>query len=191
MNSNFWKIFAKLTEGEIKEGRFDASETVVVTEKDWKISFDHFTLWSGKYGTRLTRVTIPFISNDNFRFEIFEKNIFYTIAKVFGFQDIQIGDKEFDFRFNIKSNNEIKIKAILENADLRTLITKLNKFNIQTSDQKGIWEEKLPENELELSVYFNDEIFDTETLLITKNLIIDIINTMSKNNSAQPKKANS
>lgn len=184
-----WPSFAKLVNGEIKEGKFDASDMVESIHNGWKICFDYFTLWSSKYCTRLTRVTVPFISNDNFRFEIYEKSIFSSVAKIFGLQDIEIGDEKFDKRFIIKSNDELKIKSLLWNSNLRNAIEQLQNFNLQTSDQKGVWEEKLPENELELSVYFEGEIHDCEILLKTRDMLMEIMNFLSKTKSVKQKKA--
>lgn len=189
MKEIFWPSFAKLVNGEIKEGKFDASDRVESVYNGWKISFDHFTLWSSKYSTRLTRVTVPFISTDNFRFEIYEKSIFSSIAKVFGLQDIKIGYEEFDKKFIVKSNDELKIKSLLWNSNVRSLIEKLKNFSLQTSDQKGIWEEKLQDNELELSIYFEGEIHDSEILMITRDVLMEILNFLSRTKSVKQKKA--
>lgn len=59
---------------------------------------------------------------------------------------MEIGYPDFDKAFTIKSNNEFKIKTLLRNKELRKLIEYQKDVNIQILDQKGIWEDKLPEN---------------------------------------------
>ncbi|SEO77006.1 hypothetical protein SAMN05444671_4072 [Flavobacterium sp. CF108] len=161
---NIWKEFANQTNGTFKEGYSWQSDSVEIEYKNWKIVFDNYTLWSGKYSTEMTRVIVPIILQDNFRFEIYKEGFIRKIEKIFGAQDIEIGYADFDKTFTIKSNNEFKIKTLLRNSEIRNLITSQKDVNIQISDQKGIWEEELPENEFELSYFIDGEIRDLNIL---------------------------
>jgi hypothetical protein len=188
MSEIFWNSFAKRVNGIIKEGKFDASDKVEAIHNGWNFSYDHFSLWSSKHSTRLTRITVPFISKDNFRFEIYEKSLLSSIAKFFGMQDVEIGDSEFDRRFIIKSTNELKAKSLLQNPTVRYSIDRIEKeFTIQIGDQNGIWEEKLPANELELSVYFEGEITDAEILLASRDTLMAILTFLAKDISIEHK----
>ncbi len=161
---NIWNQFANQTSGTFKEGYSWHSDSVEIEHKKWKIVFDNYTLWSGKYSTEMTRVIAPIILQDNFRFEIYREGFIRKIEKIFGAQDIEIGYADFDKIFTIKSNNEFKIKTLLRNSEIRNLITSQKDVNIQISDQKGIWEQKLPENEFELSYFIDGEIRDLNIL---------------------------
>ena len=161
---NFWQEFAKQTNGTFKEGYSWRSDSNTIEYKNWKIIFDNYTLWSGKYSSQMTRVVVPITLTDNFKFEIYREGFIRKIEKLFGAQDIEIGYPEFDKAFTIKSNNEFKVKTLLRSREIRNLLESQKEVNIQISDQEGIWENKLPEGEYELSYYMDGEVDDMEIL---------------------------
>ncbi|CAC9976880.1 hypothetical protein [Flavobacterium panici] len=179
---NIWKEFAKQTNGTFKEGYFWNSDSVEIEYENWKIVFDNYTLWSGKYSTEMTRVIVPITLQDNFRFEIYKEGFIRKIEKFFGAQDIEIGYADFDKAFTIKSNNEFKIKTLLKNSDIRNSISNQKDVNIQISDQKGIWEEKLPKDKFELSYFSDGEILDLNILNDLLELFKLILNEMFEMN---------
>jgi hypothetical protein len=154
----------KKTGGTFKEGYSWRSDSTEIDYENWKIIFDNFTVWSGKYSSETTRVMTSITLSDNFRFELYREGFIRKIEKIFGAQDIEIGDPEFDKAFTIKSTNEFKIKALLRNKTIKSLISTLKEVNIQISNQEGIWEKELPPNEFELSYYSDGEINNLETL---------------------------
>lgn len=163
-SSNTWHEFAKEANGIFKAGYSGQSDSATFHYKSWTITFDHYTLWSEKNAAILTRVIAPVNLVDHFSFEIHKEGIIQKIAKLFGAQDIEIDYPEFDKAFTIKSNNEFKIKTLLRNKEIRNRIFSQKEVNIQISDQKGIWEGKLPKNEFELSYFMYDTIHDIEIL---------------------------
>lgn len=182
---NVWKEFAKETGGTFKVGYSWISDSTEIEYKNWKIIFDNFTVWSGKYSSETTRIIAPITLSTNFRFEIYREGFIRKIEKLFGAQDIEIGYPEFDTAFTIKSNNEFKIKTLLRNKDIRSILESQKEVNLIISDKKGIWEEKLPENEFELSYYLDGEVHDFEilkSLLQLFKLVLDellLINAIS------------
>jgi hypothetical protein len=179
---NIWQEFAKETGGTFKEGYSWISDSTEVNYKNWIIIFDNFTAWSGKYSTETTRIIVPITLIDNFRFEIYHEGFIRKIEKLFGAQDIKIGYPDFDKAFIIKSNNEFKIKTLLRNKEIRNFIESLKEVNLEISDQKGIWGEKLPKNEYELSYFMDGEIQNIQTLkslLELFKLILDELHQMN------------
>jgi len=173
---NIWQEFAKETNGIFTEGYSWNSDSTTIEYKQWKIIFDNYTLWSGKYSTEMTRIVVPIVLSDNFKFEIYNEGFIRKIEKFFGGQDIETGNSDFDKAFTIKSNNEFKIKTLLRNKELRDLIRSQKIINIQVCNNKGIWEEELPKGEFELSYFADGEIDDIKTLkslLLLFNLILD------------------
>lgn len=179
---NIWQEFAKETNGTFKVGYSWISDSNEIEYKNWKIIFDNYTAWSGKYSKEITRVIVPITLKDNFKFEIYNDGFVRKIEKLFGAQDLEIGYPDFDKAFVIKSNNEFKIKTLLRNKEIRNLILLQKEVNIQISDKKGIWEEQLPENEYELSYFIDGEIHNIETLkslLEMFKLILDELHQMN------------
>lgn len=185
--SNIWKEFAKETNGKFIEEFSWHSAKTEIDYKDLKIIFDNYTLWSGKYNTIITRIIVPFNSVDNFRFEIYNSGLLSRIEKLFGGQDVKIGREDFDKKHTIKANNELKIKTLLQNQKIRNLIEIQKSVHIEISDQKGIWEEKLPEKEFELSYYEDGKIEDIERLKSILNLFKEIIGGLFQMNSIERK----
>jgi hypothetical protein len=176
--TNIWKDFARETDGKFIKGYSWRSDMTEIDYNNWKIIFDNYILWSGKYSQKFTRIVVPFVSLDNFRFEIYDNSIVRTIEKIFGAQDIEIGRPEFDKAFVIKANNEFKIKSLLQNHKIRNLIEVQKEINIEVSDQKGIWEEKLPEKEFELSYFIEGEIKDVEELKLLLSLFKEMLDVL-------------
>ncbi len=182
-SQNFWQQFAKETGGAFKEGYSWHSDSVSIEYKNWKIVFDNYTLWSGKYSSEMTRVIVPIYLTDNFKFEIYRESFVRKIENLFGAQDIKIDYPDFDKSFTIKSNNEFKIKTLLRNKEIRNLIISQKDVNIQISSYKGVWEGELPKNEFELSYFINGEIHDAKTLLSILQLFKLILDDLFQMNS--------
>jgi hypothetical protein len=161
---NIWQELANETNGTFKEGYSWRSDSNTINYKSWTIVSDNYTLWSGKYSTQMTRVIAPIILTDNFKFEIYREGFVRKVEKLFGAQDIEIGYPDFDKAFTIKSNNELKIKTLLRNKEIRKLISSQTDVNIQISNNQGIWEKELPKNEFELSYFMDGKIQDIEIL---------------------------
>ncbi|PKB15256.1 DUF3137 domain-containing protein [Flavobacterium sp. 5] len=178
--SNIWEEFAKETNGKFIEEFSWHSAKTEIEYNGLKIIFDNYTLWSGKFSTEMTRIIVPYNSFENFKFEICRSGIIRNIEKLFGAQDVKIGREEFDKKFIIKTNNEHKIKTILQNKKIRNLIEIQKNINIQISDEKGIWEGKLPENQFELCFYDDGEIKDIERLKSLLNLIKEFIDELTE-----------
>ncbi|MFH6936503.1 hypothetical protein [Flavobacterium sp. FlaQc-30] len=161
---NIWNEFANEIEGTFKEGYSWRSDSTEIKYKHWKITFDNYTLWSGKFRAIMTRIIVPITLHDNFNFEVYNEGFIRKVEKLFGAQDIEIGYPDFDKTFTIKSNNDTKTKALLRNKEIRDLISSQKEVNIQICNQKGIWEEKLPKNEFELSYYCDGKVLDLNIL---------------------------
>ncbi|WP_337964695.1 hypothetical protein [uncultured Flavobacterium sp.] len=161
---NIWQELANETNGTFKEGYSWRSDSNTINYKKWTIISDNYRLWSGKYSTQMTRVIARITLTDNFKFEIYREGFVRKVEKLFGAQDIEIGYADFDKAFTIKSNNELKIKTLLRNKEIRNLISSQTDVNIQISNHQGIWEKELPKNEFELSYFMDGKIQDIEIL---------------------------
>lgn len=180
--ANFWQQFALQTNGTFKEGYSWNSDFVEIDYKNWKITFDNFTLRAERYRAKMTRITVPIDLKVDFKFEIYKEGFIQKIGKLLGVQDIEIGFPDFDKAFIIKSNNEFKAKTLLRNQEIRNLIVSQKETNILISNHKGIWEKKLPKNEFELSYYINGEFRDIKNLESILELFRLLLDEMVKIN---------
>lgn len=167
-NAELLKQFAIDMNGKFIDRSYFHAAKAAIKYQDWQIIFDNYTEYkvSGNYTLEriYARVTVRIKSNDNFRFELYRQSLLSSISKIFGAQDIKIGDPDFDKSFILKTNDEHKLKAFLLNPSLRNQIAFQDKINLQISDKKGIWENKLPAGELELSYFVEEPINDYQKL---------------------------
>ena len=63
-----------------------------------------------------------FINKTGMSLCLYRENLFTDVQKLFGMQDIKIGDAQFDSQFVIKSNQPEKIREFLANDQLKQLI---------------------------------------------------------------------
>lgn len=182
---NIWKSFSEQTGGTFFEGQYGMLDGTIISYKNWKIVFDYYDLYSGKFNERFTRIFVSIVSLDNFRFEIYNNGIIRSIEKIFGAQDIEIGIKEFDKRFILKANNGFKLKKLLINPQIRQLLEIQNEVNFEISNYKGIWEKET--QDLELSFFVKGEIKSIETLSSLLDLFKLVLDNLAENKSINNK----
>jgi hypothetical protein len=86
------------------------------------------------------RMRAPYQDKNGFRFAISRKDMFSEIGKLFGMQDVKIGDAVFDDEFIIKSNDEEKVRAFFDSPRLRQLAQAQPyvSFEIREGERPGI-----------------------------------------------------
>jgi len=89
---------------------------------DWIVTLDSYSQSTGKSSVTYTRVRAPFINRDGFRFNVYRAGLFTDLGKLFGVQDIEIGDPFFDQTFVVQGNNEPKLRALFANPRIRELL---------------------------------------------------------------------
>lgn len=182
---NIWKSFSEQTGGTFFEGQYGMLDGTIISYKNWKIVFDYYDLYSGKFNERFTRIFVSIVSLDNFRFEIYNNGIIRSLEKIFGAQDIEIGIKEFDKKFILKANNGFKLKKLLINPQIRQLLEIQNEVNFEISNYKGIWEKET--QDLELSFFVKGEIKSIETLSSLLDLFKLVLDNLAENQSINNK----
>src|SRR5512136_1312440 len=119
-----------------KDGFFTAGK-VVLTHRQWEITLDTYTVSTGKSSSTYTRIRAPYVNRDGFRFNIYRKNIFSWLGKIFGGQDIEVGDSFFDEGFIIQGEPEYLVQQLLMNSKIRQLIQNQPAIHLQVKDDEG------------------------------------------------------
>lgn len=180
---NIFQKLAKETNGEYIPPKYDESAKTEVMYGEWKITLDYFinyiTVGGQNHEKTYSRVIFAYQAVDDFRFEIYNNGFIRSIEKIFGAQDVEIGRADFDKKYIIKSNHPFKIKSFLQNEEIRKEIESLKEVNILVSDQKGIWEEKLPEKEFELSYFASKKIKDIAEFKVLLSLFEKMIDELN------------
>lgn len=190
LNSEILKRFSIEMQGNFIQRTYWESDKVELKYNSRPIELDNYTEYrtSGNqnFQQNYTRVITPIFNTNNFKFQIYPETILSFISKIFGAQDIIIGDKEFDNTFILKTNDEFKLKAFLSNKNIRKYIHCIKGANLRISDQKGIWGVNLPETEFELSLFVEGLIVEVETLKLIHILFVEMIDQLEQIKAIKP-----
>ncbi len=87
------------------------------------------------FGRTTLRAELP--AQTAFRFEIVPEDVFNRIGKLFGMQDVVLGYPEFDKKVLVKTNDEQKLKSILEDSTIREVFQNLSGYTLHIDKHEG------------------------------------------------------
>ena len=145
-----WNKISNEIGAEYKKGSFFKSDVLEFNHRESIITLDYYTVSTGNSAITYTRMRSPLTNENSFYFNIYRENIFSSIRKKFGMEDIIIEDKFFDDKFIIQSNDKDKIKFILKDDKLKKLIHSQPKISFKIKDNKGWFSRYFPKGEDEL-----------------------------------------
>jgi hypothetical protein len=110
-------------------------------------------------GTHITttRLRLPFVSADGFRFTVERKSRMSKNGKPIGRHFITCGHVDFDADFWIKSQDEAKAHALLDNPEYRQLLQAQTSIWLKVKDHAGWFGPKFPEN-VDMLIYENMDV---------------------------------
>ncbi|GAA0179570.1 hypothetical protein SH2C18_24140 [Clostridium sediminicola] len=170
-----WKELSERINANYIEGSVLKKSRVEYSHKSWTIYLDTHTVSSGKSSTTYTRMRAPFINNNKFCFKINKKGLLSGIGKAFGMQNIESGYDSFDKDFIIKGNDELVVKDLLQDKNIRNLMQNQPKMNLQIKDSQGVLGPSFNENESELYFKVVGVIKDIDRLKSLFQLFIKIL----------------
>jgi hypothetical protein len=126
----------------------------------------------------------PYVNPDGFRFTIYRKGFFSELAKLFGMQDIEIGDEAFDEAFILKGNDEYKVQKLFEDRKIRELALAQPQLRLEVKDSEGWFGPRFPENVDELYFHVMGVIKDIERLKGLYELFAAVLDRLCRMGSA-------
>ncbi|GAU77006.1 hypothetical protein [Fusibacter sp. 3D3] len=117
-----WEELSKKRNGTYGKSTFTKHENVIFQYKNTSIVLDRYTTMVGSTPIMNTRIRSIFKNPTRLSFKLYHEGFFSSLSKMLGMQDILIGDDEFDQRFVVKSNDEIKIRQLLSDYKLKQLL---------------------------------------------------------------------
>ncbi len=113
-----WSQIASEVGGKYVDGGFWGKDVLTYKHGEWQFLLDTYTVTSSTgtttSSTTYTRMRAPFVNKDGLKFKIYRENVFSSIGKFFGGQDIEIGDLFFDKTFIIKGNDAERIRQLFD-----------------------------------------------------------------------------
>jgi hypothetical protein len=139
-------------------------DKVLARHGEWTVTLDSYVESAGKFRVAYTRMRAPYVNPDGFRFTIYRQGPFAGIAKLFGMQDVEIGEAPFDKAFVIKTNDEARLRNLLASERLRGLIARQEDIYFAVKDNEGRFGPAFPENVDELYFQVTEVIQDLDRL---------------------------
>lgn len=173
-----WKKVSHEIEGNFVEGGFFQRDKLIAKVKEWVVTIDTYTVSNGKTSTVYTRMRVPYVNKDGFRFKIYRKGLFSNLGILFGLQDIEIGFREFDEEFIIKGNDPEKLVELFSSSKIRELIQLQPDISLEVKDDEGWFGTEFPEGVDELYFQVQGIIKDIDRLKNLYYLFAEILNQL-------------
>nr|WP_294858180.1 hypothetical protein [uncultured Fluviicola sp.] len=183
-----WRKFAEKNNGKYV---YQCGDTVIFHHNEFKITFQihtHSTIaGSSSYEHEYFRAIAEFISPDKLQLKILHQDLIASIGKLFGAQDIEVGDWSFDPEFMIKGNDKEKIRLILSDKSIRKMLLEQRDemLRLEVTNDYGLFSEKAPEGQSMLYFVSKEKIKHAEQLDPLKELITSFLDQLEKTNSAK------
>jgi hypothetical protein len=90
----------------------------------------------GKSIAETTVIAVPYIPQHEFKLAIHNSSPIEEVAKIFGLQDIVIGESTFDKEFIVQGSNEQLLKELFADAPLRAAFLGQKSVNVSIVDHQ-------------------------------------------------------
>jgi hypothetical protein len=117
----------------------------------------------------------PFVNPTGFRFRVYRTSIFTGLGKLFGMQDLEIGDPPFDDGFVVQATEESRVRELLRSPRLRDLITQQKDIQLSVKDDEGFFGTKFPDGVDELLFVSLGIIKDIDRLKLLYELFTETL----------------
>lgn len=187
-----WMEFAEEHQGSFDEGQKVFVMRVPLTGKPWTITFHMHQKGVGGAVTDSSAVFLPFKAKGSFSFDLHNRSLAGDVGKVFGGQDIEIGEDEFDRDYIIKGSDEKLVKQIFAGSRVQELI-KLQphiKLFIQDEPKELAEHGTVPPGIHVLAFKVKDAINSYERLTLVYDLMLSVLEEMTACDLASPQDPN-
>ena len=149
------------------------------------LTLDTYTVSTGKSSVTYTRLRVPYLNPDSFRFTIKRAGFFSDIAAKLGLTDIEVGYPDFDRAFVVKANSAAKVRLLLADPILRDLLTAQPSVMLTVTDDEGFWRTSFPAGTDELRFMVVGVIKDQERLRQLFELFAETLDQLCRIGSAR------
>ncbi len=132
------------------------------------------------------RGVVEFAALDPFKLLLTRQGLVENISKIFGAQDIQIGDKRFDKDFMIKSNDETKTRLLFSDASIAKVLLKNQSVRLEITDGEGLFGEKPKAGNSMLYYILEGEINEINQLNDISSLFKTVLDALMEMNVVKP-----
>ena len=179
-----WQQLSHEMNARFVEGGFAKGDKVQVTHGEWTVTLDTFAVHTGKVTIVYTRMRAPYVNPDGFRFRVYRGGVFSDLGKLFGMQDVEVGQPGFDDDFIIKGTDEGKLRQLFANQKIRELIDGQKEIDFSVKDDEGWFGPTFPGGVDELSFAVTGVIKDIDRLKHLYELFAETLDELCRMGSA-------
>ena len=173
-----WRQFCDETGAKYIKRKLWFRDRVELRFQNWTIILDTFPGATEKDAANYTRIRASFINHTGFYFRAYRTGFYNKIETFFGSQDIEIGDREFDKLFIIKSNSENNVIRLFSNNRIKKLFHTQPKVDLQISSDNAPLGLHTTDSYNKLYFVESDIITDIERLKNLFDLFCEILTTL-------------
>jgi hypothetical protein len=182
-----WQQLCQEIGGDFIDGGFWRGGKVEVHHQGWTITLDTYAVSTGHSTHVFTRIRAPFVNRDDFRFVIYRKGIFSGLGKKLGMQDIEVGHSlRFDDDFIIQGNDELKLRELFANREIRRLLDEQPQIRLEVKDDEGFFRQRFPDGVDELVFHASGVIKDVDRLRRLFDLFAEVLDELCRTGTAGP-----
>lgn len=130
---DFWKELSEECNGVFKIGHTISKD---LERLILQIPYKQYLIEFSESDTHPLKIESTLIANRDFEFIISFEDTLEKLLKLFGQQDIKVGDKVFDNKYLIKEKNTNFVGQILSDERIKTILLKNNVFSLGCNYQK-------------------------------------------------------
>lgn len=182
--SEIWKQLSEKIEAHYVKDEPPVRSKIVAMIDEWTVTIDTHVIQTQHDKIEYLRMRAPYVNADGFRFCIYQENIYHSIGKVFGLQDVKTGHDEFDNKFIVQTNNEDKIKKLLSNKRIREIIKANPNVNLEVKGDDGYFSTEFPDGVDELYLLCEDATKDAAKMEELYELFSELLHQLCHIGSA-------
>lgn len=172
-----WKQFSNEIQATYVKGGVLKSDRIEATFQNWQIVYDTMALPTGAVILTYVRIRTPFKAKSDFQFSISKKSFSSKVTEKFGNSNVETGDSRIDDDFVIKSNSAEKIKHLLSNETVVSLLLEKSDSHFEISNGYKSIGHQFPEDCDGLSLVVLHES-DKDTLMLFYNLFGEVLTSL-------------
>lgn len=153
-------------------------EQIRVRHGSFEVTLDQHADVSGRSSIVHTRLRAAFVNRDGFRFRVRREDWLSDIAKLFGAEDLLIGDEDFDDAFVVSANDEARARKLLSDPELRRRMVASEADLIEVRDDDGWFGPEFPPEVDELFLCTRNQVSDANRIANLYVIFADLLNLL-------------
>jgi hypothetical protein len=183
--NEIWRKLSEALQGRFVKGGLFEGDKVEVDHDEWTVTLDSYVVTNSKAYIPFTRMRAPFVNPVGFRFQVYRKSIFSGLGKLFGMQDVEVGDAPFDEEFIVQATDEPLICRLLASPTIRGLIETQKDITLSVKDDEGWFGRRFPDGVDELYFVAAGTIKDLDRLKLLYDLFAETLDELCRIGAAE------